>query len=123
MAEQRAVCRLKQRFRSEKNHCYGNSQRALLLGDTLGLEYAEGYAVFKDAPGFPVRHAWLLLNGKVVDVTSGGNGHDYFGITIPRKTVMQFVLENRGYGPLTDDWHLGWKYTHLLLGWPAAYST
>ena len=50
--------------------CFSNSQLVLLHADVWGdsrheLVYAEGYA----QSVIPVHHGWLLLNGKVIDLT------------------------------------------------------
>jgi hypothetical protein len=45
--------------------CFANSQRVMLLGDMKGrLTYAEGRAG-------DVHHGWLMIGGKVVDLTLG----------------------------------------------------
>jgi len=46
--------------------CFGNAQQLFLHSDGE-LRYCEGYAI--GGAGFPVLHAWVTLNDKVVDLT------------------------------------------------------
>jgi len=50
----------------ERKQCFFNAQRLVTAGPD-GPLYCEGYCYPKG--GIPVHHAWLTLNGKVVDVT------------------------------------------------------
>jgi len=48
--------------------CFANTQVAAEYGISGGLAYVEGFAILGD--GFPaLQHAWLTINGKVVDPT------------------------------------------------------
>lgn len=47
--------------------CYLN---ALRFADETGAEYVEGYAMLGDGGRIPQSHAWNVLDGHVVDVTS-----------------------------------------------------
>lgn len=47
--------------------CWANSQMLVLCDRTRQLRYAEGY-VFGDVI-IPVLHGWVVLNGKLIDVT------------------------------------------------------
>ena len=55
-------------FRPQLKQCFRNSQ-IFLVGSTLeGLEYMEGWS--RSPSGIPVVHAWLLYDGKPLDLTS-----------------------------------------------------
>ncbi|HVJ21342.1 MAG TPA: hypothetical protein VM686_38285 [Polyangiaceae bacterium] len=86
--------------------CWRNARQALLLGDAnRRLAYVEGYTT-----GRGIHHGWLLLEGKVVDITLNAGtfrlkavtppkqrrfgeveaphtGLEYFGVQFPRWTV------------------------------------
>ena len=103
--------------------CYRNAQRTFLFHPGVHgmvLKYIEGYATI----GFlPVQHAWLSLNGKVVDLTWGPmdkRGHrkgrvlgvippgfEYYGLAIERREVSDFVLAHETWGPIIDDYECG----------------
>jgi hypothetical protein len=60
----------------EAKQCFHNSQYSLYtmfpymqsIHPSWELSYIEGFVMYKDMP-FPIHHGWLLLNGKVVDLT------------------------------------------------------
>lgn len=108
--EQALIGRVKRRIHPEKRECFANAQRALLRYDQF--RYFEGYATPKAIP-IPIRHAWLELNGKLLDLT--GDLANYYGIEIDRKVVAEYLDERKSHGPLLDDWELGFKYTQRLL--------
>jgi hypothetical protein len=63
-------------WRGGERMCFGNS---IYLGDALGLQYVEGYAM--TAFGFPVHHAWNVTpGGDVFDTTWKQVGLAYFGV-------------------------------------------
>ena len=79
--------------------CFHDAQ-LLVLGDhTEQLQYAEGYAVGQ--AGFPCHHAWVTLNGKVVDRTwaalaesdDAPHGWKYRGAHFPRTVIRARILE------------------------------
>lgn len=89
--------------------CYFNAQ-SLFLRDLGGkLEYWEGWWSSPDLP-IPVHHGWLMLNGKVIDVTNEAlvrkYGEDrerhYFGVRIDRVALIKHQLRYETYSPLTD---------------------
>ena len=106
-----------------RNHvirrCYANAQEtAKALPDTgaVAVRYAEGYVMVH---GVPLEHAWITLNGKVVDTTvrtdqTDSNrilgtfpaNLDYFGVEM---TLDEWVHEaEHSPGPVIDDWICGW---------------
>jgi hypothetical protein len=109
--------------------CYYNAQRVLLFANAWGfdeheLSYAEGYA----QSIIPVPHGWLLLNGKVVDLTMRlreplsrtsrvhrrrlrnrafgefPETREYFGTVFPTESVLNFMRRTGTLGSLIDDW-------------------
>lgn len=101
--------------------CFSNSQRVFLYGDIeQRFTYAEGYALTVDE----VLHGWLMLDGKVVDVSeplkaelarSRGlpewtSPREYFGVEFPDRS---YVAKKGGLASLIDDWKRGWP---LLCG-------
>jgi hypothetical protein len=121
--EQKLIARVKRTIRPEPQQCFSNSQRTIsfFYGKLPEgrFEYVEGHACPKRFP-IPIQHAWLELNGKVLDLA--GEFTDYFGVPISVTIVQRYMLERRLHGPLLDDWDLGWKYAALILepGIPAA---
>lgn len=108
-------------FRLALKECFMNSQKALLMGDTeKRLTYAEGLATTKTGP---VPHGWLLLDGKVVDLTWGGQqlgirtylrkkhgvaapdspapAFQYRGATFERTEVLAF-MQREGWGSMLE---------------------
>jgi hypothetical protein len=117
--------------------CYANAQRVLLhVNDgalvepceDMKLEYVEGWAMGL----IPVMHGWLLLNGKVVDLTlrlrkpllreskvcrrrlkdralgQFPESRQYFGVVYPTAQVAERVRETGEWGTIIDDWRRGW---------------
>ncbi len=100
--------------------CYLNAQmEALTLPETPGitLMYTEGYV--DPGMGACIDHAWLSVNGKVVDPTIRVQGEPgriiglfpegwgYYGVEIePSRCLIS--LERGRAVPLIDDWENGW---------------
>lgn len=57
---------LSERLRAENSHCYKNAAQGLLL--LRQGSYVEGYVIVPEFP-FPVPHAWIAKNYRVVDPT------------------------------------------------------
>lgn len=107
--------------------CYTNSQRLLICDVEHRFEYVEGY-VFDPRCPLPILHAWLSLNGKVVDVTLRTQAlargrtwlrnrvvgtfpdrdREYYGAVLPRRLVLGAILETGRGGALLDDWEHGY---------------
>ena len=115
--EQRTVKALRKRIKPEIKQCYANSQRAFFrsaLNNVNDVQYCEGYYIRHDHPVIQ-NHAWLTINGKVVDLTQPSAEFDYFGVEIPWELVQTYMLERETHGPLLDDWETGYKYTAMIL--------
>jgi hypothetical protein len=109
--EQRLLKRLRLFHRRKAKQCYANSQRLVTrFFEFEYFEYAEGFITGG------ILHAWLLLNGKVVDVTLDRTTHDYFGIVIPRKWVIAHNLKTNAHGPLINDWNNNYEFQQRILG-------
>jgi len=107
--------------RFKVKQCYYNSQ-SLTLFDK-GFKYCEGLAVSKNSI-LPVDHAWVTLNGKVVDLTWKRNsdnyqrknrvmgvipeGFEYYGIEFDREQVSMNVTYHKVWQPLIDDYGCHW---------------
>ena len=108
----------------QPRQCYRNAQVVALnmeVPDGMKLYYVEGYVVpGRDFP-FPVEHAWLSLNGKVIDTT----------------LLFPDIDDRRIFGEIPSDWeyfgveidvyrcnHIFWHMVHISLlndaqcGWP-----
>ena len=86
---------LKEEYRMAANGCFGNA--ALLACETATdsepLTYVEGLVVPPEG-GYVIRHAWVELHGKVVEVTwpDGIEPHPttaYYGIEVPVELVRE----------------------------------
>lgn len=111
--------------------CYYNSQLlvattgALMQDERYTLHYVEGVA----SAIIPIDHAWVSLNGKVVDVTLRYHGKNkgigdpllpgravgeflpdrqYYGVEFRAEAVRRHAAETKYWGPLIDDWRLGY---------------
>ena len=116
----------------EIRQCYHNAQMtALTMPGQKGMNllYAEGFVGLGMEYG--VAHAWLSLNGKVVDTTlrtQKGNdqtrvmgvipeGWEYLGVELDPHECMH-SMEHGRMGPLLDDWQCGWRLVRA--GQPAS---
>ena len=114
--------------------CYYNAQTLLLnLDDSGPVKYAEGMA--SNASQIPTLHAWLSVNGKVVDPTWGRfrmapegllqvvrlnhimgtlpAGWEYWGVELPSADVAAAMVAHKASISLLDDYECGWP---LLTG-------
>lgn len=64
--------------------CWANSLRA--WHEYPRFDYVEGYAMACDLE-FPFEHAWLTLEGKLVDLTTDGFDH-YCGVTFSDEELL-----------------------------------
>jgi hypothetical protein len=90
--------------------CWRNSQRLLLNDDKRRLRYWEC--------GLPIPHAWVTINGKVVDVTAeaanralkrmgyspdGSTNYQYRGVTVNRDVVLKHVHQTHSFGAVLGE--------------------
>ena len=99
--------------------CYRNAQHLLLSlppTEEMTLSYNEGY--FTTGAPYGIIHAWLSLNGKVIDPTARKNPGqtpitgefplewEYLGIELDPSRWPHNV--DHGPGGVLDDWECGW---------------
>ena len=102
--------------------CYLNSQMEVLTlppQSGIVLRYVEGYV--DPGIGHAIEHAWLSVNGKVVDPTmrvdtpSGRiiglipDGWTFYGVEL-KPEACQHLLEHDASISLIDDYQCGWPY-------------
>ena len=110
----------------QMRQCWQNAQTAALTmppGDGMTLLYVEGFV--GTGLGIGINHAWLSLNGKVVDTTiridhrkrgtaknrplgEFPEGWEYYGVELDPSECMHSQEHRDGMGPLIDDWLCGW---------------
>jgi hypothetical protein len=85
------------------NRCFDNASKLLLSDREQTLKYHEGFAATEGSEHL-VEHAWVSINGKVVDLTFRAaiknevlTPHDYLGIEIPRTMHILCVIERWRY--------------------------
>lgn len=87
--------------------CYKNAQRLMTFDTEKRLRYCEGYL------DGSVPHAWVTINGKVVDVTGealdrylrrihrvSDGKRSYFGTVIDRLTLARHIAHTNTHGPV-----------------------
>lgn len=111
VAEQDAIRQLRRRIRPKAKDCYAVCQRMLLQADAWGwtaprvqvrVQYADGLAISR-ALFVPVKHAWLLLNGRVWDPSWEqvlGHGLLYIGRVVPVRRVRVAISSSGWFGPI-----------------------
>ncbi len=64
-------------FKPQKKECFYNAQMLSLSDNTGKIKYCEGFAL----KIIPTNHAWIELNGKVIDVTwADKEDNNFFGM-------------------------------------------
>src|SRR4051812_39994390 len=88
--EQKIIKAVRGRMKFPLGKCYRNAQR-IVTGDFYGselvrdIQYVEGVVV----PSY-IYHAWLLLRGKVLDLTwSDREDYRYIGVVVPAELVLK----------------------------------
>lgn len=104
----------------EPRECYHNAQSTALkmpVQEGMDLMYVEGFV--SKGSGYAVYHAWLSLNGKLVDTTlrtEDGEcrvmgiipeGSEYYGVELETLECLH-SFQHGGMGPIIDDWQCGW---------------
>lgn len=85
--------------KADPNQCYYNTQM-IMNSDTL--DYVEGYITTLDTAR-PIPHAWLSLNGKVVDITlEEPDSTVYYGVSFDWKIVCKQLSERGHASPLIE---------------------
>ena len=95
-------------IRAVPNACWQNAYRSLLeLPELANGHYVEGWIVRTDLP-VPLEHAWLELDGQIIDPTpiSWSSPFVYFpGLRLTKSEVLQVVTDET---PLPIVWQHGW---------------
>jgi len=92
----------------ENCQCYRNALMTVAtFGDTHDIVYVEGY-VMADALHAPIDHAWIELDGKVVEITFPDGPHPgsnavYLGVEFSVDAVKSKVFDEKVAEPLTDN--------------------
>lgn len=81
--------KIKLRFKPEKRRCYYNAQRIAI--DRKDALYFEGYATSKGLP--PLEHAWVVIGGKVLEVTWNNDAIEYYGVHVPTDFIREYWLK------------------------------
>ena len=98
-------------FRVKK--CDYNAQRLIINDTARRLRYWEGEM---DCSDFSVPHAWVTINGKIVDLTDDAaarrmrrekipGAHEspnYYGTVISRRLVLRHVMNTNEWGPVKE---------------------
>jgi len=89
--------------------CFANAGREIIMKDTPGLTYVEGFAT-TDRFDFTTQHAWLVTDdGRVIDPTWSGRdtevgkvnpGIAYYGIPFTNEFVREQALRTEVWGIL-----------------------
>lgn len=105
----------KKQRRPKIKQCFYNSQIFLLTCDKG--EYYEGYC-YSDL--IPVHHAWIVIDGKVVDFTLEARDRSlarkkiksnslesvYLGVAIPKKKIMENIVKTGIAEPIAHKHYL-----------------
>lgn len=106
----------------QTQQCYRNAQvtaMTTVIPWDMDIYYVEGYVLPGADFPLPIEHAWLSLNGKVIDTTlrhPGGRGRrifgaipegwEYFGVEIDIERC-QHILDHRVHISLVNDYECG----------------
>ena len=111
--------------RHQQRECWRNAQvTALVMPSREGmtLRYTEGF-LRTTRHAFGIAHAWISLNGKVVDTTVRTDLDDpdsprvmgeippdweYWGVELDPRECTHCIEEHTEMGSLLDDWQCGW---------------
>jgi len=98
--------------RFQPRMCFMNAQRLAVRNlefrrnPSVAVHYCEGYIAFEDHCICPIAHAWLTINGKVLDVTlramSKTTRHTYYGMKIPVRMVLKHHDRAQEYSPVIE---------------------
>lgn len=110
--------------RFQLGQCFYNAQMLLFYDQAEVLRYYEGFAA--GPAGMPVLHAWLSIGShKVVDLTwrrqrykrtgrlpnrvigAIPKGWAYYGVEIPRRTIIERILDTEMSQSHLEDWKQG----------------
>lgn len=88
-----------------KKSCFETCQKRAVYEGPSPLEYCEGQAA-SESLGVPIPHAWLLRDGQVIDPVWGAGDHEYFGMVIPDKYVLETIVRTGCWGSILEAGYL-----------------
>lgn len=84
----------------ENRMCFKNATQ---ISHEFGYPYYEGFAA-SSTIGFPIHHAWNLVNGVVLDTTwKDPENAEYMGVHLESEALNRELLKNGYYGVLSSD--------------------
>ena len=85
----------------EMNYCFYNAWMSAVTDSTL--KYYEGFVFINSVK---VRHAWLVLDDKIVDPTLiiSQKADKYLGLHIPTDFVRKMAIQKNNAGSVLDDY-------------------
>ena len=98
--------------------CFANAQvvawatRYIGPPEGIDIKYVEGYVLVAECP-LPIDHAWISVNGKVLDTTlkvigTIPDGWEYLGVELPLQAVDHAIVDHEAHISLLDDYACGW---------------
>ena len=100
--------------------CFANAQvvawttRHIGPPEGIDVKYVEGYVLLPECP-LPIHHAWISVNGKVLDTTlkvTGiiPSGWEYLGVEMSLHAVDHAILDHEAHISILDDYACGWPF-------------
>jgi hypothetical protein len=90
----------KQVRRGEPNGCFMNAARLIMNNPREEWTYHEGY-VLRDGLPLEIHHAWIVVDGKVVDNTlTDPEECEFLGVPFTRYQLMSELARNKVFGLL-----------------------
>lgn len=101
--------------------CFKNAQRTIVQAyPTTDLRYVEGYV--SPETHIPILHAWLTINGKVIDTTLRPDPQnntkriygiipdkwEYYGVELPIQEILHVYERHRTHISIVDDFQCHW---------------
>ena len=92
--------------------CFHNAQSLILEDWDRRMKYVEGIAC---SGGLPVHHAWVELDGKLVDLTRSTRGQEAVDDFLAGRQP-QADLKDRVLGEIPEGWeYIGVKFDHEVI--------
>jgi hypothetical protein len=101
--------------KGKPKECFSNSTDAVLSRPIRNLParerwtYAEGYCLHRERPIMAIHHAWIVIDGRAMDLTLDAEEYEYFGIEFPTPNVKEWLKELGYYGILDTGFGLNLK--------------
>lgn len=98
-------------LRPAMKQCYQNSQRLMVCQNEVKFKYYEGLV----GSIIPLQHAWLELDGKIVDVTLDKPLEVLARYECSAEEIRLHMIQTRTYGPVHED-RLAMLQTAVMFG-------